>query len=144
MKNIFENAYFGKMYKTRNNGIAFYCRVEGQKHCLMVNDKENDFILCMENGHIFDIDKLDKPIVGGKHNGKTAIELYGWNREELSNFRLDVVSEWQEEIDEKELDKIAENERLWYRYDNKNCSNTIDDNVYIEAFKAGYRKAKQK
>ena len=47
----------------------------------------------------------------------------------------------KELINEEELDKLAENERLWYRYDNEDCSHTIDDNVYIEAFKAGYRKA---
>lgn len=110
------------------------------------NDKENDFILCMDNGRVFDIEKLDKPIVGGKHNRKTAIEVYGWNREELMNFRLDIVSEWQEPIDEeklrKEIEEYAENMMIIHCKEHHiDCPNHIIKDALRRAYEAGYRKS---
>lgn len=93
---MFKGAYFGKPYLCRNNTIAYYClysEKEG-KHCLMTNDHENDFILCSDDGHVYDVEEYDKCTFKGKNEGKTVYEVYGWNREEMKEFRLDIMSEW--------------------------------------------------
>lgn len=135
MKNIFENAFFGKRYLCRNNTIAYYCRCVDNKHYLMVDDSNNDFVLCNEDGHIFDPEKLKSVIPEGKNKGKTICELYGWNYEEMVNYRLDIVAEWQEEINEKELDRLANQ----YVFE---VDGTFKINELVQkAFKSGYRKA---
>ena len=94
-KKLFENACYGKKYLCRNNTIAYYCRFseDDNKHALMINDPENDFILCDDTGHVFSPEMYDKVITDGKYKGKTACEVYGWNRDELKEFRLDIVGE---------------------------------------------------
>ena len=61
MKNIFENAYFGKIYKTRDNRKALYinCSKKSNIHHLVV---ENDFMserAYWEDGHN-DFDRNDR------------------------------------------------------------------------------------
>lgn len=108
MNNMFENAYFGKPYLCRNNTMAYYSRCdEDGKHWLMVNDSENDFISCNEDGHNFNPEELKKVIPEGRNKGKTICELYGWDYEEMVNHRLDIVSEWQEEISEEESGRLV-------------------------------------
>ena len=73
MKNIFENGYFGKAYKTRDNRKAVYinCSKKSNIHHLVV---ENDFMSersYWEDGHN-DFDRNDR--------------------------KEDIVSEWQEPI----------------------------------------------
>lgn len=96
MENIFENAYYGKPYMCRNNTIAYYCRYveETKKHALMVNDPENDFVECLPNGHVYDIEFFDKPILTKDGKEISAYEKFGWNREEMKDFRLDIISEY--------------------------------------------------
>lgn len=120
MNNIFENAYFGKPYKTRDRRKAVYCNYEMiygvvpnsehsiTKHLLLINNLQ--FVNVFEDGST----------VKG---------------EEYSN---DIVSEWQKEIDEEELDKLAEeetHEKYYYTLDEKGIKD------FQIGFKAGYRKA---
>ena len=107
--NIFENAKYGDKFRTRNNRCAYYCRYceQSKKHCLMVDDPENDFIQCFENGHVFDKEQLDVIISAGKHKGKTAVEIYGWVRDDMVNYRLDIIGKWQEHINEEDIDSQA-------------------------------------
>ena len=143
MKNIFENAYFGKAYKTRNETIAYYGRydkTEG-KHFLMVSDFENDYILCYNDGHVFHFNEEDFVFEHGKNKGKTIFEVKGWNKEEMINFRLDIISEWHEEINEEELDKLAMDASLKFPLLNPKEGKGV---TFYKGFKAGYRKAKEK
>lgn len=110
---MFENAYFGKPYKTRDEKMAIYWRHAYRHHLFTESgpiecDDDGFFSCCPDLSTIFDI-----------------------------------VGEWEEEVDEEKLDRVAENERLWYRYEHQDCSYTIDDNVFKDAFKAGYKKAKE-
>ncbi len=80
-KNIFENAYFGKSYKTRDGKKAIYIN--------NLSDYTYHHQLALCNGDIEVYDNFGTRSYGG--NG------------------LDIVSEWQEEpITEEELDKLAE------------------------------------
>ena len=73
MKNIFENAYFGKIYKTRDNRKALYinCSKKSNIHHLVV---ENDFM------------------------SERAYWEDGHNDFDRNNRKEDIVSEWQEPI----------------------------------------------
>lgn len=110
MNNIFENAYFGKPYKTRDGKKAIYLRGNFKHH------------LYLETGGIIDCNQ------DGTYEGVLG-------RMEP----LDIVSEWQEEIDEEKLDKLAKEYEENY---------PLDDSAYsyycYDGFKAGYRKAKEK
>lgn len=108
MENIFENAYFGKPYKTRDGRKAVYlgdntCWIEG-------GDTE----------------------IGYSRNGLFV---------DIQEHGIDIVSEWT--IDEKELNKMAtqEADSKWVK-DKPGYSSW----GYIctkNAYKAGYRKAKE-
>lgn len=79
MNNIFGNAYFGKPYKTRDGRKAIYAYKREGRHYLIVEYYE----------HIFT-----------------------WNDNGVSDApvqKLDIVSEWQEGINEEELDKLIMN-----------------------------------
>lgn len=106
MKNIFENAYFGKVYKTREGRRAVYLKfLHNNKHHLYV---ENTGIMdCTQDG------------------------LYTGMAGRLED--LDIVSEWQEPIDEDKLEELAE-EYIDTWSESYSCK---------LAFKAGYRKAKE-
>ena len=77
MKNIFENAYFGKAYRTREGRKALYHNIisteEGTKH----------YLITISSGFICDND--------GKSPCKDD----------------SIISEWREEVNEEELDKIT-------------------------------------
>lgn len=77
MKNMFKNAYFGKPYKTRDGEKAIYLREDFKHH------------LYLENGGIIDCnrDGTFESVIG-------RIE------------KLDIVSEWQEELTDDELAKL--------------------------------------
>ena len=105
-KNIFENAYFGKAYKTRDSKKAIYIK--------NLSDYTYHHQLVLDNGDIEVYDNFGKRSYGG--NG------------------LDIVSEWEEEIDEEEIDEMA----VQYA-----CDSDIVQ-VYegeIKAYKAGFHKA---
>lgn len=111
MENIFENAYFGKLYKTRDGRRAVYLKfLHNNEHHLYV---ENTGIMdCTQDGlYISMVGRLED---------------------------LDIISEWQEPIDEDRLDKLAKEYEENY---------PLDDSAYsyycYDGFKAGYRKAKE-
>lgn len=106
MNNIFENAYFGKTYKTRDGRKAIYLRMfiyNGFHYLLSIGDRE------------FTVNE----------QGKVDKNLYPCG--------VDIVSEWHEEMNEEELNKLAR------EYIN-NAKPLINGDC-ISCFKAGYRKA---
>lgn len=120
MENIFENAYFGKPYKTRDGRKALYLdsfyRLTGEKHVLAIEHMEDNLLYVFSDGMYEPVGAID-------------------DRKENNN---DIISEWQEEINEEELDKLAYDycpeERTWA---------TINGYKERDAFRAGYRKAKE-
>lgn len=112
MNNIFENAYLGKAYKTRDCKKVIFLRTfvcNGYKHYVSTGELEYSV---REDG------KVDK---------------------NLFPYEEDIVSEWSEEINEEELDELADKLNPYqfvYDSDNSNC--------WDEGFKAGYRKALEK
>lgn len=110
-KNIFENAYFGKAYKTR----------DGRKARFVINMGGNyghPYRLVIEGSdHFFNYDRY----------GRMA------NAERDS----DIVSEWQEEINEEELDKLAIEERA-DKYVGRLASSFLGFPDILEGGKNGY------
>lgn len=98
--NMFENAKYGDNFLCRNNTIAIYHKYDDTalRHCLIVSDDENDFIMCKNDGHVYDKEYLDKV----RPDGKTICEYHNWDREEKINFRLDVIKRIE---DGKDLSK---------------------------------------
>lgn len=129
MKKIFENAKFGKTYKTRDGSKAIFI-------CRRTDNKIRD---------------LTYPCACIAHPYACVVEGYGelWNY--FSNGRLyigdgfetenDIISEWKDEIDEEELDilvnKYLQSKVLW-RVDE---SEQFFINLIGAAYKAGYRAA---
>lgn len=109
MKNIFENAYFGKPYKTRDGRKAIYLGNSHKKY------GEDEIITILDGNLSFHI-----------------VELNGLCKS-LCTCPSDIVSEWQEEINEEELDELA-----WKSLD-KEVGGKIS--TFIKGFKVGYRKA---
>lgn len=106
MDNIFENAYFGKAYKTRDGRKAIYV---GGCRCVIENNTNSLFRF--------------------RSNGMSE----GWATD------VDIVSEWQEEIDDKTLNTLAD--ESFYDSGWGDSDNSLD--AYIDGFKKGYRKAKE-
>ena len=102
-KNIFENAYFGKAYKTRNGKIVRYC------------GKNSSMYVLEDDGVVIDYFPDGTFLTSGESE-------------------FDIVSEWQEEIDEEELDDLARKEYP---------PRTTWDDSERDAYKKGYRKAKE-
>lgn len=112
MKNIFENAFFGKSYKTRDGRKAIYfCRTERNKwHELIVD------------GETLSLPYQDSGLAVGNH-----LEYPEWDE--------DIVSEWQEMVDENRLDKISKEYSLWL------ADEPLQEQRYIDGFKDGYKAA---
>lgn len=119
-KNIFENAYFGKPYKTKGEKKAIYIH--------HYKDSEGGDM------HYLIIDGSVTTYVWGA-DGKIAPSY--------NNDELDIVSEWEEEIDDIELYKLA-------LMKNPNMAHSEDlyevgmfygfNNGFNLGFKAGHRK----
>lgn len=110
MKNIFENAKFGDKFRTRDGRMMLYLRK------MPDNSDFHEVLDCYIN-----------------------IERFHSNGQYCERYPLpcDIVSEWQEEIDEEKLDELA-------------CKHTESMNIpcryketALESYKAGYRKAKE-
>lgn len=120
MKNIFNNSYFGKPYKTIDGRKALFSRFvgnENERYAILYLEHSYAEIWCTLDGRYFDW-------VGDKQK-----------------FWYDtpyIVSEWHEEIDEEKLDKAAK------EYLRKLIFPNVEKTYYgaKEDFKAGYRKAK--
>lgn len=79
-KNIFENAYFGKPYKTRDGKRALFIEQN--------NDKHFPYSILIE--------------------GKLGCIMYDDTGKYTNDCPdLDIVSEWKEEVNEEELDELA-------------------------------------
>ena len=108
MKNIFENAYFGKAYKTR----------DGRKALFMEHNLYDEYVLVVQD-----------------HKGYYCEIIKGETGRYFEEDPTDIVSEWQEEINEEELAKqYAENSLFG--------SKTKKQIAYC-AYLKGYRKAKE-
>lgn len=111
MSNIFEKAYFGKTYKTRDDKKAIYHWYDNEHlhaHHLIIEDGEE---------------------VNCHDDGKNICNDYPTSR--------DIVSEFEETINEKELAELAEREYP----SNYHITKLIMKDMQ-RAYKAGYRKAK--
>ena len=113
MANIFENAKFGDKFVTRDGRIAIYAYKHEGRHYLIVEYYE----------HIF-----------------------SWNDNGVSDApvqKLDIVSEWQEPINDEELDNMA---TLYRNEVVKSCNYNKDELCFLDidkAYIAGYRAAKK-
>lgn len=121
-ENIFKNAYFGKPYKTRDGRKALYWRY--------VN-RNGEFIhhLILPNKSGKPMSKKDE-IIANKE-GKNLNTSYT----ELST---DIVSEWQEEVNKAELDKLTLDAVKQSLFSNPN---NTEFTAYSCGFKDGCRKA---
>lgn len=113
MNNIFENAYYGKPYKTRDGRKALYHNIlsttEGMKH----------YLETISSGFICD------------NCGKSLCEDDS------------IVSVWEEEINEEELEELAKSYDIPIFGDGCTYSDEEWDEIQNwvkEAYKAGYRK----
>lgn len=86
MKNIFENAYFGKPYKTRDGRKAIYIK----------DSQYDDGLVCVVYEDIASIHRVMK---SGHYWANSNVETDD-----------DIISEWQETINEEELDNYAKSE----------------------------------
>ena len=120
-KNIFENAYFSKPYKTRDGRKAIYnYHSIGGYHDIIIDGEGMSYHFA---DHTNGIIRLPRP---------SEIDP-----DVDYSCPIDIVSEWT--IDEEELDELA-----YHEYpDNDNDDtplNGIDNYELREAFKAGFRK----
>lgn len=113
MKNIFENAYFGKAYRTRDGRKATYLRRnELSNHILSLGFKE--VVIDWESGKELNGIPGDSP--------------------------FDIISEWQEEINEVEFNGLAKD----YIKDKRELQMRIASyNGFIAGYRVGYKKAKE-
>ena len=96
-KNIFENAYFGKPYKTRDGRKAIFLQLD-----TIVDEDGNDlgnlaYVYTLQDGEY-------SVALNGIDTSENDIILKNINTIELNH---DIVSEWSEEITDEELDKLA-------------------------------------
>lgn len=124
MKNIFGNTHFGKLYKTRD-GRKAVCDgiIEGLPYFSIEGYTNSHGIIYL----------------GGD---KEITYLTPWLEEELKGCG-DIVSEWNEEINTEELNKLATEYMTEERRSiiKGACDLSFYDLEF--AFKAGYRKAKE-
>lgn len=131
MDNIFKNAYFGKAYKTK----------DGRK-AVCIDSKFDSLFL-----HLGVLNRLGTFIT---YSVNTTTGFFSEGGREHS-CELDIVSEWQEEINEEELHKLAteyDDTLPYVTYNAKNNGQETELEMIpwgiAEAFKAGYRKAREK
>lgn len=123
-KNIFENAYFGKAYKTRDG-----------KKAVLISLSNFSALLSME---------LD---MSGISSVTIPCGLDGKIRDKFLSSDQDIVSEWEEDIDEEHLDDLAydyNEERqpnYWWEDDCTVC--VCEASEVRKAFEAGYKVAKK-
>lgn len=106
MNNMFENAYFGKSYMTRGGDRALF---QYKDSC---------------QAHLF----TEAEIID--------VYLDGTIDSRFFDSSLDIVSEWQEPVDEEKLENLANEESLWL------ADAPLQERRFKEGFKTGYCKAK--
>lgn len=129
MNNIFENAYFGKAYKTRN----------GRKAILL--QKTFDYDGITQRGFI--VATNDWKGIYSSYPIDMDGKMQCWSNQRPEDISVggDLISEWQEHINDEKLDEITKEYlqlNVLYRCDE--CEQMFIDMIG-EAYKAGYRKA---
>ena len=120
MDNIFENAYFGKAYKTR----------DGRKAVLITYNQRNK-----QSPYVCAIScYFDGSIKSVCHNFYPNGQLHD-NLETVN----DIVSEWEEFIDEEKLDELANSQNKLLHL----STSQLLIKIWNNGFKAGYKKAKE-
>ncbi len=110
MTSIFENAKFGDKFRTRAGRMAIYQNGNDEFHHLFLSSCD------------------------------ILVDSYGYlNCKEFPS-GLDIVSEWQEPINEEELDKLAVDD-IFKVLNSDYFDGKISFNKLKEIYKAGYRKA---
>lgn len=130
MENTFKDAYFGKSYKTRDGRKAIYLFVRN-----MYEENKNYFSKD-DIWHIL--------IIEGKHS-YTPYYANGSVIGLSDDCEDDIVSEWEEEINEGELDELAEEslkEQIQIAKHYESLGQCYGFS-YESGFKEGYRKAKE-
>ena len=120
--NLFKNTYFGKLYKTKDGRKAVFLGWSDKKDKVFLYTQERDMEFYGEEMYNLD---------GTTYKGTTP---------------HDIISEWKEEINEDELDKLA-SERFC-EFVNASSSigipndhfNTYVQDICIEFYKEGYKK----
>lgn len=147
--NIFKNAYFGKAYKTRDGKKAIYHGSEEHKsgdgriwlyHYLMLEPEISDFL--GKNVVI----NLYEPYINDNGIGRFANLKYC--KGSGANAGYDIVSEWQEEMNEEkfrnEIEEYAENMMIIHCKEHHiDCPNHIIKDAIRRAYEDGHRKEKQ-
>lgn len=116
---LFENAYFGKPYKTRDSRKAIFYN----HHNTYAREKANYVTMILEE---------EECIYRWYYDGKAAD----------SQEHLDIISEWEEPVDEENLNRLTIAE---YPLDDgiEEAHWNAQQCKLREAYKAGYRKAKE-
>lgn len=120
MKDIFENAYFSKAYKTKDNHIGIVIEILDDCVCL-----------AFEN-------------LGCHYYHRNGIKISA-NSNSLD--RMNIVSEWKEEISEEELDELATNNtiaNLGYDFDPHDYTDHYGRNAHWVSYKEGWKDAYRK
>ena len=146
MENIFKEAKFGDKFRRRDGGFAIYLSTEygGSEE-----DKNNlpFIIIYMANEHhVTYKDGSEKRF----HSADTYSESGKWNRFSEEDDDWDIVGKWEEQVDEKKLDILAEEfcDKV-DTYHKSLCETDDYDNILYygsdiyDAYEAGYRKAKE-
>lgn len=117
MENVFENAYFGKAYLTRDGRKAIYIG----SNC---------------DGHLAVIEGT--PYIWEYSDDGTLDEIHACSNDRT----MDIVSEWRETIDAEELDRLACLEVDRYCKES-NCGHIMpnDWEMAHDCIKIGYLKA---
>ena len=120
---MFDGAKFGKVYVTREWRKALYIEKVGDEHKLYI-----------ENGGIsyHNSDGTNNSF-SGLHDHETTKQ----------HSECDIIAEWNESIDEKELHTLAEENNPYEFYRHYEISDEDDfHTIFNNGFKMGYRKAK--
>lgn len=127
MGNIFENAYFGKPYKTRDERKVIYCGT-------------------FENNSLFNT----KVVINTDVDQASDYIDFRWYTQEgkssIADSPADIVSEWEEGISEEELNELAEKSfekevRIANQCEALGICHGFD---YQSGFKNGYREMLKK
>ena len=121
---LFENAYFGKAYKTRDGRKALFLYT--------TNYNGTTWYDCHVNNETVSFPYMSDGLMVG-------------HRKDFQQWEEDIISEWEEPIDEDELDRLAEQSEKEQIRTAKQCEalGQCYGFDFQTGFKAGYRRAKE-
>ena len=123
----------------------YYKAIESGRKIFEVRKNDRDFkvgdtVILREWDRDYTGNELKAYILDDKNYCKEGYVIFGISRPEFNN--LDIVSRWEESISEEELEELASNYYA-HNYSMRDEINYGVSHVVIEAYKAGYRKAKE-